>query len=147
MFIALSTIIKLDPRLKISEPVETPSGTYIDGVFIRPQKRVDKYRVDFLVSYDNPLWGGKTLSNKVLVECDSQEFHDRNEKERRYEKARDRVIQKKGYRIFRYTGREIIDQPFVVATEILDEVIPGSISCDKFLNDALRKMNIELPKK
>lgn len=143
LYIALNTIIRLHD-LQFSDPIETPTGTYLEGFFISPQKQVDNYRVDFLISYDIPIWNGEEYHKKVIVECDSQEFHERSEKERRYEKARDRAIQGKGYKIFRYTGREIIDQPFVVASEILDEIVPWSHSTDNFLDDDLQKIKVKL---
>ena len=87
------------------------------GILITPQKRIGRYRVDFEVRYfrrdeDAPI-------SKVLVECDSQAFHDRTEKERRAEKIRDRFLQVSGYKVFRFTGKEIIEDPFLVAAEII----------------------------
>ena len=147
VYISLNTLVKLNSDLKIAEPIETPKGTYSGGLFIHPQNRIDKYRIDFLISYDMPLWKGKEYRKEVVVECDSQEFHERKEADRRYEKGRDRHIQKRGYRIFRYTGREIIDQPFVVASEILSEIVPWAQGSDYFLDEQIKEMKVELPKK
>jgi len=147
VYISLNALVKLNSNLKFAEPIETPTGTYLDGLFIHPQKRIHKYRIDFLISYNMPLWKNEEYRKKVLVECDSQEFHERKEAERRYEKGRDRFIQKKGYRIFKYTGREIIDQPFVVASEILSEVVPWAKGPDYFLDDQIREMKVKLSRK
>lgn len=86
-----------------------------DSLTIQYQQEIGKYRVDFEVICTSISGGGK----RVVVECDSQAFHERTEQERRYEKARDRFLQKQGYRAFHYTGKEIIEQPFRIASEIV----------------------------
>ena len=68
---------------------------YIWGLNIQPQVKIGKYRIDFAVSYSKTLYG-KLTEKTLLVECDSQEWHERTESERRYEKARDRYLQTKG---------------------------------------------------
>ena len=83
--------------------------------------KVDKYRTDFKVDF---LCGNK-IEKSVLVECDSQQFHERTEKERRYEKARDRYLKIKGMEILHYTGKEILENPFLVAKEIINYLLPG----------------------
>lgn len=85
-----------------------------DWMDIIPQFKVDNYRVDFLVySNDGP------EKRRVIVECDSQEFHERTETERRYEKKRDRHLVSNGFRVFRFTGKEIKDDPLRVAGEAI----------------------------
>lgn len=88
------------------------------GYSVEPQFGILSYKVDFLIRYDC----GPKLQEKVLVECDSQEFHERTEQERRYEKKRDREITGQGYRILRYTGKEIMEEPYKIADEILKTV-------------------------
>ena len=96
------------------------------GFYIKPQYTIGKYRVDFLVEM-YPLQKvpqGKAAARKksVIVECDSQAWHERTEKERRYEKARDRELIRKGYQVFHYTGKEILDDPSAVAAEVVAHV-------------------------
>jgi very-short-patch-repair endonuclease len=101
-----------------------------EGLSIDPQRKIGKFRVDFAVSYHCCAWansGGRPGDSKVLdcgktivIECDGHEWHERTEKERRYEKKRDRFLQSKGYEVFHYTGKEVTDDPFKVAEEILD---------------------------
>jgi len=93
-----------------------PTGEENDGIFIYPQKIIDRYRVDFLFEYKGT---HSRKSNKLIVECDSQEFHEKTEKERRYEKARDRFLINKGLIVYHYTGKEIIDDPFKISAEII----------------------------
>jgi len=104
--------------------VEIQGKTYMIGIDIKPQEKIGKYRVDFLItSYDRG--EGKTQTRKsLIVECDSQEWHERTESERRYEKRRDRYLQNQGYKVFHYTGKEIMEDAFNIAQEIfrfLDE--------------------------
>ena len=49
VYISLNTLVRLNSDLKSAEPIETPTGTYSDGLFIRPQNRIAKYRIDFLI--------------------------------------------------------------------------------------------------
>jgi very-short-patch-repair endonuclease len=109
MFIALETLRRinnLDQFLKI-----------------HPQFRVDKYRADFALFY--------SIDNKeihiVIIECDSQEFHERSEQERRYEKARDRYFVKHGYKVFHYTGKEILENPFAPASEAIESLLDSEL--------------------
>lgn len=103
------------------DPEERNGILYIHGISIVPQYKIGKYRCDFLVTYalGNNANKGKQIENKVIIECDSQEFHDTTEKQRRYEKTRDRFLQSKGYTVFRYTGKEILEDSFSIATEII----------------------------
>lgn len=76
----------------------------------------DSLEYGYQMSHSSP----ETYTIKsLIVECDSQEFHERTEKERRYEKARDRHLLSMGYKVFHYTGSEICKDPIGVAIEIL----------------------------
>lgn len=106
------------PNQEPSEVMLNDGAPWCPGLGIYPQRKIGKYRVDFLISYQNPFKVSQE-SNQVIVECDSQQFHDRTEKERRYEKTRDRFLQSKGYQVFRFTGKEIIDDPIKIVLEII----------------------------
>ena len=90
------------------------------GLYIEPQKKIGNYKVDFSIYYFDiiSLRHGKE-PKIVIVECDSQEWHERTERERRYEKTRDRCLQKLGYKTFHYTGSEIVKNSTNIAIEIL----------------------------
>jgi len=90
-----------------------------DKIEIEPQKEIGKYRVDFVISHFKVGENDKTTINNIVVECDSQQFHERTEEERRYEKKRDRYLLQQGLNIFHYTGKEIIESPFKVAHDII----------------------------
>ena len=94
--------------------VESRGKHRINGLAIFPQAKIGNYRVDFKLTYQK----GETVK-EVIVECDSEEFHERSEQERRYEKARDRYLIKKGFTVLHFTGKEIMENPLEVASEIL----------------------------
>lgn len=110
-------------KYNISSPIEqilyitlkSLSGL-LDPIIITPQHQIGKYRCDFLIQTCDE----KTSRHykEVIVECDSQEFHDRSEKERRYEKQRDRFFTSKGYKTLHFTGKEIMESPFKCSAEI-----------------------------
>lgn len=97
------------------------------GLCILPQYKINKFKCDFLIIFGSPVsaiphnWKQRIL-NEVIIECDGHDWHDRNEKQRRYEKQRDRYLQSEGYKISHYTGKEIFENPVKVAVEILNTV-------------------------
>jgi len=98
-------------------------------VQIEPQTRLGEYRVDFKITYF-PL-EEKTLKEKtrtILIECDSQEFHERTKEERLYEKKRDRFLLSSGYKVFHFTGSEIVKTPADVAREVLLELLYSDVT-------------------
>ena len=107
----------------------------IYGVSIRQQAKIGNYRVDFrmeytsgeMVDYDKGKRAAGHEIRKIVVELDGHEFHDTNEKQRRYEKARDRFLQKKGYKVFHYTGAEVVKDPFAAAAECVAYLV----DCDE----------------
>lgn len=86
------------------------------GVVVLPQFPIDQYRVDFLVAATNPVHAD---SKSVVVELDGHDFHDKDKRQRSYEKARDRHIQVAGYMVMHYTGSDIVRDPFGVAYDAL----------------------------
>lgn len=106
-------------RINGFEAEEWKPGVHV-GASISPQYEIGRYRVDFLATFSRwPDENGNQKTKHLIVECDSQAFHERTEKERRYEKARDRYLQLKDLKIFHFTGKEIILDPFKVASEVL----------------------------
>lgn len=105
-----------------------PEFDIAHGLVIEPQREIGKYYVDFLVTYRFLLYSSRLkktvvqLENSVIVECDGHDWHDFDEPTRRKEKQRDRFLQKEGYKIFHYTGKEITDDPIKVAEEIIEVV-------------------------
>ena len=110
LYIALNTIIKINYIGKYSSGSE---------IIITPQYNINNYRVDFLLTHMRDTTSPIDTTKQLIIECDSQEWHERIEKERRYEKQRDRCFTTLGYKTIHFTGKEINDDALVVAVEIL----------------------------
>jgi hypothetical protein len=84
-----------------------------DDLLIIPQWSVGKYRVDFAIRRH-------PIDKVVCIELDGHDFHDRNEPQRRYEKARDRFLTAAGYSVLHFTGSEIVKDPCAAALEAVN---------------------------
>lgn len=90
----------------------------LPGLYVTPQFVIKSYRVDFLVECIKP--GGDMATQGVIVELDGHAFHDKDKKQRAYEKARDRDIVRAGFKLLHYTGSEVVKDPFAVAWEAME---------------------------
>ena len=81
-----------------------------DDLLIIPQWQAGKYRIDFALRRH-------PIDRIVCVELDGHDFHDRDERQRRYEKARDRFLTAEGYSVLHFTGAEIVKDPCAAALE------------------------------
>jgi very-short-patch-repair endonuclease len=116
LYCAIKTVLRVNFIHDTPTQLPIGNGNYIiRGVEIIPQKKIDNYRCDFEIT-------GFPEKTSVIVECDSQIYHERNEKERRYEKARDRFFVMNGYKVFHYTGSEIVKNAYKIAIEIISYV-------------------------
>ena len=124
---ALTALLKVNDLEGKELPV-TRDIFFRRGISIEQQKTIGKYRVDFCLSYtgnvivdckQGSIFPNFREEKKIVVELDGHEFHERNQRERKYEKARDRYMQKLGYKVFRYTGSEIVKNPMVAALECM----------------------------
>jgi very-short-patch-repair endonuclease len=89
------------------------------GVHIFPQERIGRYTVDFLVKRTG-FYGDVT--GEVIVELDGHDFHDKDKRQRSYEKARDRFLVKSGYKVLHFTGSDVVADPYKVAHEVMDTI-------------------------
>lgn len=135
LYCALNTVAKLNSITSFDSVLLFNDKEFFYGLDISPQLEINKYRVDFEVSFHKINRKAKRQECKsVIVECDSQAFHERTEKERRYEKKRDRFLISQGYVVFHYTGKEILDNPIKIAIEIISYVT--GIEQDHLLEDS-----------
>lgn len=120
-YIGLKTVAKFN-YLDECEPIDCK--TMSPGLGIRTQVPIGPYRADFLIEYWRYKEGRSTAEvfRQVVVECDGTAFHERTELERRNEKRRDRYMQKIGMKVFRYTGKELLDDPYKIAAEVIGYV-------------------------
>ena len=103
------------------------TGELMEGLSIRPSEPIGPYTVDFLLFlYEirrarqaSGEWGEpRQYEAMAVVDCD--EWHERHEKDRRTDYARDRFLAASGYRVFHFTSMEILDDPLPAACEMLD---------------------------
>lgn len=81
------------------------------NIYIQTQQKIDNYTVDFLVTSD--------FSNeKIIIECDGHDFHEKTKEQAQHDKERDRFLTSKGYIILRYTGSEIYNNFCGIESEL-----------------------------
>ena len=96
------------------EPVLGPKAFF----FVKLQDPIGSYRADFVVGiYDHPEY------QRIVVECDGHDFHERTKDQAAHDRARDREMQKLGYKVFRFTGSELYRDAIGCATEVVDQAI------------------------
>lgn len=91
------------------------SGAHV--LFVETQVQIDDWRVDFLVSTAEH---ETRCINKLIVECDGHDFHERTKFQAARDRARDRNFQAKGYTVFIFTGSEIWKDPGGCAKQIVE---------------------------
>lgn len=89
----------------------------VHGLDIIPQQKLGNYKVDFFIRFE--LASSHRESKEVIVELDGHDFHDKDKKQRSYEKARDRFFLKNGFNVMHFTGSDVVKDPFAVANEVL----------------------------
>lgn len=67
------------------------------------------YRLDFAVAPE---------SHKVAIEVDGHDFHERTKEQAARDKARDRALQADGWKVLRFTGSEVWNDPHRCALEV-----------------------------
>lgn len=94
-------------------------------VAIRPQQEIETetktYRVDLKISI---YCDGHDENNfEFCIEFDGHEFHEKTKEQAQYDKQRDREIQRVGYSIIHYTGREAWNDPEKVIDDIFNHLV------------------------
>ncbi|WP_146255332.1 DUF559 domain-containing protein [Azospirillum sp. TSA6c] len=83
-----------------------------------PQLPIGPYRIDIAVvaiGYE----GQKLL---IAIECDGHDYHERTKQQASRDKKRDRLLQKAGWLVFRYTGSDIFRDGKKCAAEVAQYV-------------------------
>jgi very-short-patch-repair endonuclease len=102
-FFANSHLLQQRPDVFIIVPqLNIPNVGHVDFAIFDPQ-----------ISVQNPL---------VVVECDGHEFHDRTPAQASEDRRRDRVLQKLGFPLLRFTGTDVVRNKTEVAQEIAEFV-------------------------
>lgn len=68
---------------------------------------------------DLAMWFPADDSVRLLIECDGYQFHSGRDKFKS-DRARDRELLEVGYRVLRYSGSEIMEDPVSLAKSVLD---------------------------
>jgi hypothetical protein len=92
-------------------------------MFISPQVEIAGWRVDFLIQvyadWSRAEQPGPMGWNKLIVECDGHEFHERTKEQAARDRDRDRQAQLLGIEIFRFTGSELWRDPLGCADQVI----------------------------
>lgn len=96
------------------KPFEFVSDNYF---IINSQEEIELegklIRVDFLIA---ALIDGRTYH--IVIECDGHDYHERTKEQAIKDRSRDRLFQRHGYTVMRFTGSEIYKNPFECAREV-----------------------------
>lgn len=116
------------PCQKAESPIEAlfhaawsamkPHSMAIDEVRLTPQADLGNYRADFLFTINDV--EGK--EQKLVVEMDGHDFHERTKAQAAHDKARDRWMTGEGYQVMRFTGSEVWRNPFQVVEEVVSRL-------------------------
>lgn len=88
------------------------------GIDVTLQTGVGPYRVDFLFD-DHSV---PNLRQFIVVECDGHDFHEKTKEQARHDKKRDRYFTALGWKVLRFTGSEIFNDPEEVSSEIFSHL-------------------------
>lgn len=89
-------------------PEAIPDGA---SVYVIRQCRIGQYRADFALLFQD--------GARIVVECDGHNFHEKTKQQAQHDKARDRFIQDKGWKVYRFTGGEIFRSPLTCAESVI----------------------------
>ena len=98
------------------------------------QYPVSNFRADFLLECHKYTYDVNTYRNdppammetshkvtdRLIIECDGHDFHEKTKEQAKRDKERDREFQKLGYRVFHYTGSEVWNDTYKCAVEVLN---------------------------
>jgi very-short-patch-repair endonuclease len=101
---------------------ERAYGWYgFDAIRVCPQHRIGNYRCDFWI--EAPCY----RNERVIVEIDGHDFHEKTKEQVRRDKAREREIVATGIHVFRFSGSEIFADPAACVEQVTSFLISQSI--------------------
>lgn len=116
----LISLLRNDPAQIVKKG---DSGSSERKWFIEPQVEIMTYRADFVVG----AWP-RVERQQIVVECDGHEFHEKTKAQAEHDRRRDRAMQARGYKVFRFTGSEIHRDAFRCAGEVWNELVRSTVS-------------------
>jgi very-short-patch-repair endonuclease len=103
--------------------IKTAYG-FIDFIIgIRPQFKIGRYKVDFIIYFDNPY----VEENYVAIEIDGHEWHEKTKEQVMYDKQRERYLLQNDYPAMRFSGTEVFHNCEQNAKECFSIMIDRSI--------------------
>jgi hypothetical protein len=92
--------------------------------FVQKQTDVAGWRADFVFNIyatwrESPESGRKPGWDRLIVECDGHDFHERTKEQAARDRERDRNAQLEGIEIFRFTGSELWRDPLGCCDQIV----------------------------
>jgi len=99
-------------------------GGDLKDYFIIPQYKIGNYRVDFFICLDNSdIDPYEDKENCLIIELDSYLWHGSDPEQFAKEKERERELQKEGWNIMRFSGREIYRDVDKCVQEIIGHIL------------------------
>ena len=109
-----------------------PAVTGIFSVFCEPQTTITtygeggKYRADLYLYLSRCRYPGNEDTDepnfpewgRIVVEVDGHEFHEKTKQQASYDKKRDREFNLDGYRVIRFTGSDVFNDPMLCAEHV-----------------------------
>ena len=100
---------------------------------VTPQMPLGDHRVDFaleltftnpfhqMAATEKPKYLAEQVTEKLVVECDGHEFHEKTREQAKKDKSRDRDLLSRGYPVMRFTGSEIYRAPLKCAEQVVHD--------------------------
>lgn len=103
---------------------------------VAPQMQLGEHRVDFALELtftepfhqmatmfgtEKPKYLAEQVCEKLVVECDGHEFHEKTPEQAKKDKSRDRDLLTCGYPVMRFTGSEIYLHPLKCAEQVIHD--------------------------
>lgn len=108
---------------------------FCEDFFVTPQEVINttnnEYRVDFLVE----IIVKNRFKLSFVIECDGHEYHETKEQAKK-DRQKDRDLLGHGYRVFRFTGSEIYNDPLGCAREVHQHI---KIISEAVFNQSFKK--------
>lgn len=124
MYEFLTLIGDLTPIEKIMavELYKARSGYGENNFRLAPQHKIMNYTADFYIEYQSI---GMELPIKIVIECDGHEFHEKTKQQASKDKKRDRDLTTSGYLVLRYSGSDIVNDPYTIHRDLNDIINKG----------------------
>lgn len=105
---------KIKKEYGIDSPIEIKLLYWFTqyGLFPQFQYEIGKYRADFAFE-----------DIKLVIECDGKEWHSTEEQEK-YDKERDKYMKNLGWKVMRFSGTEIHNEPWNICKKVYEVYYP-----------------------